>query len=91
MKTIKLFLGLPRIKLFLKVQSCKLYNNKFMTASTQITKSEMFSFTAVLVFNKLLSCKVLFIQKKRQKKLLKSRLLFKKIANFMGKFLQNCK
>ena len=41
----------------LKVQSCKLYNNKYMIASTQITNTEIFAFRAVLVF-KLLSRKV---------------------------------
>ena len=38
---------------------------------------------------KLFSRKVLSIKKKRQQKLLKSRLLFKKIANITGKLLQN--
>ena len=71
----------------LKIQSCKLYNNKYMIASAQITNSEIFAFIAVLVF-KLLSRKVLF---KRQQKQLKSRLLFKKITNFTGKLLQNYK
>ena len=33
-----------------KVQSCKLYNNKYMTASTQIINMEIFTFIAVLVF-----------------------------------------
>ena len=47
----------------LKVQSYKLYNNKYMLASTQISNTEIFVFTAVLVF-KLLSRKVLFINKK---------------------------
>ena len=47
----------------LKVQSCKLNNNKYMIASTQITNTESFSFTAVLVF-KLLSRNFLFINKK---------------------------
>ena len=52
-----------------------------MIASRQITNSEFFTFIAVLVF-KLLIRKVLFINKKGNKKLLKRRLLFKKIANF---------
>ena len=60
-----------------------------MTASTQITNSEIFTFIAVLVFM-LVSRKVLFINK-RQQKSLKSRLLFKKIANVRGKLLQNYK
>ena len=61
-----------------------------MIALTQITNTEIFAFIVVLVF-KLFSRKILFINKKRQKKLLKSRLLFKKIANFTGKLLQNYK
>ena len=48
---------------YLKVQSCKLYNNKYMIVSTQITSTEAFGFIAVLVF-KLLRRKVLFINKK---------------------------
>ena len=47
----------------LKVQSWKLYDNKYMIASTQITNAEIFAFVAVLVFN-LLNCNVLFINKK---------------------------
>ena len=73
----------------LKVHSCKFCNNKYMIASTRITNTEIFTFIAVLVFN-LLSRKVLFINEKRQKKLLKSRLLFKKIATFTGELLKNC-
>ena len=49
----------------LKVQSRKLYNNKYMIALTQITNTEIFAFIAVLVF-KLLSREVLFIIRKRQ-------------------------
>ena len=60
-----------------------------MITSTQITNTEIFAFIAVLVF-KLLSRKVLFIIEKT-KKLLKSRLLFKKIANFTGELLPNYK
>ena len=41
---------------YLKVQSRKLYNNKYMTALTQITKT----FVAVLAFKLLLNRKVLF-------------------------------
>ena len=54
----------------LKVQSFKLYNNKYIISSTQITNTEIFYssflFTeiAVLVF-KLLSLKVLFITGKK--------------------------
>ena len=29
---------------YLKVQSCKLYNNKYMIASTQIKNTEIFAF-----------------------------------------------
>ena len=46
----------------LKVQSCKLYNNKYMIALTQITNTEIFIFIAVIVF-KLLSSEVLFINR----------------------------
>ena len=49
--------------LHLKVQSCNLYNNKYMIASTQITNTEIFAFIAVLDF-KLLRRKVLFINRK---------------------------
>ena len=71
-----------------KVQSCKLYFNKYMIASTQITKAEIFALIAVLV-SKLLSHKVLFINRKDNRKLLKSRLLCKKIVNFTGELQQN--
>ena len=47
----------------LKVQSCKLYNNKYLIASTHITNSEVFRIIVVLVF-KLLSRKGLFINRK---------------------------
>ena len=47
----------------LKVQSCKLHNDKYMVASTQITITEIFAFISVLVF-KLLSRKVLFVNRK---------------------------
>ena len=61
-----------------------------MIDSTQITIIEIFAFTTVLVFE-LLSRNILFYKQKRQYKLSKSRLLFKKIANFTGKLLQNYK
>ena len=48
---------------YLKVQPCKLYNNKHMIASTQITDTEIFTFKVVLVF-KLMSHEVLFINRK---------------------------
>ena len=51
------------IIVILKVQSCKLCNNKYMIVSTQITSTEIFAFIAVIVFN-LLSGKVLFINRK---------------------------
>ena len=51
----------------LKVQSCKLYDNKYMTTLTQITNIEIFVFIAVLVF-KLWSRKILFINKKENRK-----------------------
>ena len=41
----------------------KLYNKKYMIASTKNIDIEIFSFIAVLVF-KLLGCKVLFINRK---------------------------
>ena len=47
---------------FIKVQSCKLYNKIYMIVSTQILNTEIFAFMTVLVF-KLLSCKVLFINR----------------------------
>ena len=46
----------------LKVQSCKLFDNKYMFASTQITNTEICPFLTVLVL-KLLSRKVLFINR----------------------------
>ena len=73
-----------------QVQSYKLYNNKYMIASTQITNTEIFAFIAVLVF-KLLSRKVLLKNRKDNRKLLNSRLPFNKIANFTGKQLRNYK
>ena len=62
----------------LKVQSCKLYDNKYMIPLTQITNTEVFAFITVLVLGSV-------YKQKRQKELLKSRLLLKKIANFTGK------
>ena len=52
---------------FLKVQLCELHNNKYRIASTQITNTEIFAFIAVLVL-KLLSRKLLFINRKDNKK-----------------------
>ena len=34
---------------YLKVQSCKLNNNKYMIASTQITNTEIFGFIVLLL------------------------------------------
>ena len=59
-----------------------------MIASLRITNTEVFVFIAVLVF-KLLSHKVLFINRKDNRNLLRGRLLFKKIVNFTRKLLQN--
>ena len=61
-----------------------------MIVLTQITNTKIFAFISVLVL-KLLNRKVLFTNRKRQYKLLKRRLLFKKIANFTGQLLQNYK
>ena len=47
----------------LTVHSYKLYNNKYMIASRQMTNTEISAFMAVLVFT-LLSLKVLFINRK---------------------------
>ena len=47
----------------LKVQSCKLYNNKYIIALAQITNTEIFTFKAVVVF-KLLNDEVLFTNRK---------------------------
>ena len=60
-----------------------------MISATQITNNAIFAFIAVLVFE-LLSRKVLFINRKDNRNL-KSRLLVRKLANFMGKVLQNYK
>ena len=64
----------------LKVQSwsCKLCNNKYMIASTQITNTCIFAFIVILVF-KLLSHIFIYIFKQQ------------KIAHFTGKVLQNYK
>ena len=50
-------------EILLKVQSCKLCNNKYIIASTQIINTDFFAFIAALGF-KLLSSKVLFINRK---------------------------
>ena len=51
------------LSMSLKAQSCKLCNNKYMIAATQIRKTEIFAFKAVLIF-KLLLRKVLFTNRK---------------------------
>ena len=48
---------------FLNVKPCKLCNNKYMIASTQITNTKIFAFISVLVFN-LLNRKVVFVKRK---------------------------
>ena len=53
-----------------------------MAASTQRVNTEIFAFLAVVVYSKVIS------KQKRQSKLLKSRLLFTKMANFRGKLLE---
>ena len=55
--TLKIF------RVVLKVQSCKLYSDKYMVVLTQITNTELYAFTAVLVF-KSLSGKVLVKKRK---------------------------
>ena len=55
-----------KILKLLKVQSCKLYNNKYMIASTQITNTEILALIAVPVF-KLLSRNFLFINRKNNR------------------------
>ena len=60
-----------------------------MITSTRITNTEIFVFTAVLVF-KLLNRKVLFINKKHNRNCYKVG-FFKKITNLTGKLLQNYK
>ena len=47
----------------LKVQSCKLYNNKYIIILAQITNIEIFAFKAAVVF-KLLNHEVLFKNRK---------------------------
>ena len=61
-----------------KVQSCKLYDDKYKIASTHVRNTDVFALIAVLVLSYW-----------AVKFLLKCRLLFKKITNFTVKFLQN--
>ena len=69
---IEVYVKLPRnsspqslreVQSLLKVLSCKLHNNRYMTASLQITNNEICAFIAALVF-KLLSRKILFKNRK---------------------------
>ena len=39
-----------QVELQLRVQLCKIYNDKYMIASTQITNTEVFAVIAALVF-----------------------------------------
>ena len=59
-----------------------------MIALTQIASTEIFALITVLVF-KLFTSKVLITNRKDIETILKSRLLFKKIANFTSTLLQN--
>ena len=61
-----------------------------MIALTQITNNEILASIAAIAFN-LLNRKLLFTNRKGNINFLKSRLLFKKTANFTGKLLQNYK
>ena len=63
-------------------------SNKYMITSIQVTNTEIFTFISVLVF-KLLSCKVLFINRKCKRSCQKVGYFFKRKANFTGKLLQN--
>ena len=55
---------------YLKVQSCKLHNNKYIIALTQIRNIENFAFITVLIFE-LLSRKILFVNRKDKNNVLK--------------------
>ena len=57
--------GFHKNSLKFTVQSCKLYNNKYMMASKQRTTTAIFAFITVLAF-KLLSRKVLFMDRKAE-------------------------
>ena len=61
-----------------------------MIALTQIRNNEILASIAAIAFN-LLNRKLLFTNRKGNGNFLKSRLLFKKTANFTGKLLQNYK
>ena len=53
-------------KVILKVQPCKLYNDKYMIAPAQITKTQIFPFIAVPAF-KSLNRNVLLIDRKENR------------------------
>ena len=55
---------------YLKVQSCKLRNNKYIIALTQIRNIENFAFITLLIFE-LLSRKILFVNRKDKNNVLK--------------------
>ena len=55
---------------YLKVQSCKVHNNKYIIALTQIRNIENFAFITVLIFE-LLSRKILFVNRKDKNNVLK--------------------
>ena len=55
---------------YLKVQSCKLHNNKYIIALTQIRNIENFALITVLIFE-LLSRKILFVNRKDKNNVLK--------------------
>ena len=59
-----------------------------MITLKKITNTEIFTFLTILVF-KLLNC--FAYKQERQYSLLKSKLPFKKVANFRGKLMQNYK
>ena len=61
-----------------------------MVTLTEITNPKCFAFIVFLVF-KLFSHKIIVYKQKRQEKVLKSRLLFKRIKSFMGALQQNYK
>ena len=63
----------------LKVQLCKLYNNKYIITSTQTRNTEIFAFTALRVF-KLLTRKILLTNRKDNRNCEK-----------VGHFLRKCK
>ena len=56
-----------KIGYLLKVQSCKLYNDKYIIVIKQVTNIETLAFVAVLVF-KLLSRKVLITNQNDNRK-----------------------